>query len=241
MDFYRRIQVLESGSGISNGELPADSLLPLVPVYIPSSGFPLKFLDCGDSSVQTPLGESGELDFGYIQPGDMLGRMMQFESFPYPACFSWLKSFIQRRYVVGIQVIANKDDFLRIRVVNIDKFLYLLRPVLLAPLTLDSHASPSSERLGEHKAAACSFADIFMINFLRVVGLRKMYGFLRIRMKFNRLFVHTYDRISGIIRSGVHLAGTGGVSRFFRLIPFPGSAVSVSDRSRKFSFMPCTA
>ena len=31
---YSRIQVLESGSGISNGELPVDSLLPLVPVLL---------------------------------------------------------------------------------------------------------------------------------------------------------------------------------------------------------------
>ena len=41
--------------------------------------------------------------------------------------------------------------------------------------------------------------------------------------------------------SPVHLAGTGGVSRFFRLMPFPGSVASAFDRSRKFSFMPCTA
>ena len=34
MAFYSRIQVLESGSGISNGELPVDSLLPLVPVLL---------------------------------------------------------------------------------------------------------------------------------------------------------------------------------------------------------------
>ena len=41
--------------------------------------------------------------------------------------------------------------------------------------------------------------------------------------------------------SPVHLAGTGGVSRFLRLMPFHGSSASESDRSRKFSFMPCTA
>ena len=254
----------------------------------------------------------------------MLWCMMQFKSFPYPACFGRLKSLIQRRYVMCVQVVADKDDSFSIRIVDIDKFLYLLRPVLLAPLCLDGYATPSAKRLGEHKAAACPFADIFVINLLRVVHLGKMDGFPRVSMKFDRLLVHAYDRISGIVWSGVHfknilhrsnergillrwnaphlpqvrlifvffrmrptwvceivsmisistalsdikrrvqrlypsggvlhamamilasispvhLAGTGGVSRFLRLMPFPGSAVSASDRSRKFSFIPCTA
>lgn len=204
MDFNRRIQVLVSGPGISNGELPVYTLLPLVPVHLPSSRFPLKFLDSGDSSVQASLGKSRKLDFGYIQPGSMLWCMMQFKSFPYPACFGRLKSLIQRRYVMCVQVVADKDDSFSIRIVDIDMFLYLLRPVLLAPLCLDGYATPSAKRLGEHKAAACPFADIFVINLLRVVHLGKMDGFPRVSMKFDRLLVHAYDRISGIVWSGVH-------------------------------------
>ena len=136
----------------------------MISVSIPCSGFRFQSIDVADSPSQALSGEGGQFNLSHAQPGAMLRSMMKFESLPDTAGLGWLKRFIQGRDIVSIQVVAYKDDLLRIRKILVRKLLDLLRPVRLAAMLPDGDSSPALMRCREHETAASTVADVFVVN-----------------------------------------------------------------------------
>lgn len=106
---------------------------------------------------------------------------------------------------MGVEIIADQDDLFRIWIVDINKLLYLFRPVHFRSSLLDCNPSPSPKGLREHEAAAGAVADVFMVDLLGVVVFGKGNGLSGIGMEFYGLFIHTYHRSSRVILARVYL------------------------------------
>lgn len=140
----------------------------MIPVQIPSCGFSLQSLAVADSPSQALLGEGGQFYLGHVQPGAMLRGMMKFQFLPYPSSLCWLERFIQRRYIVRVQIVTYKDNLLHIGKVLIHKLFDLLCPVRLASVFPDGYSSPAFKWSREHEATAGAVADVFVIDLLRM-------------------------------------------------------------------------
>ena len=95
--------------------------------------------------------------------------MMKFEFLPDTAGLGWLKRFIQGRDIVSIQVVAYKDNLVRIGKILVHKLLDFLRPVRLAAMLSDGDSSPALMGCREHETAASTVADVFVVNLFRMV------------------------------------------------------------------------
>lgn len=104
----------------------------------------------------------------------MLRGMMKFEFLPDTAGLGWLKRFIQGRDIVSIQVVAYKDNLVRIGKILVHKLLDFLRPVRLAAMLSDGDSSPALMGCREHETAASTVADVFVVNLFRMVFIGQM-------------------------------------------------------------------
>lgn len=154
---------------IPDSELPVNPFLPMISVSIPSGRFRFQSIDVADSPSQALFGEGGQFNLGHVQPGAMLRGMMKFEFLPDTAGLGWLKRFIQGRDIVSIQVVAYKDNLVRIGKILVHKLLDFLRPVRLAAMLSDGDSSPALMGCREHETAASTVADVFVVNLFRMV------------------------------------------------------------------------
>ena len=83
------------------------------------------------------------------------------------------KRLVQGPTRVGIQVVADQDQALGLRIVLIQKLLDAPRPFDLATLRRDPHAPPSAQRLEEHEQIALTMALIFIVIPRHASGLHR--------------------------------------------------------------------
>ena len=79
----------------------------------------------------------------------MLGGVMKFELAGDPAGFLWRKDTIQGRRSVGIEVIHDQPDSLRLRKVHINELLHLLGKIAFGALFRDINMTPPAQGLYE--------------------------------------------------------------------------------------------
>lgn len=182
--------MFELDSRISRGKMPVNAFLPCITVNAPCFGFGFQDLHISDSPAQTFPCKHGKFSLCHVEPRAVFRCMVHFETLPYSSCLCRFKGFIQRRYVVRVQVVTYQNYLFSIRVVFVDKAFYLLRPVCLAAMFQNGHPSPAPKRLGEHEAAACPVLYVFMVNLFSMVALRQVDGLPAVIMQLDGLFVH---------------------------------------------------
>src|SRR6266496_5864328 len=154
--------------------------------------------------IETLTSEDAQLDFGNVQPAPMFGRMMNLQSFHKSPRFRWWKRLVERGELVGVQVIADEDDPLGIRIIDVQQLLDLFGPVDFGSSFSDVYLSPARQGLSEHEVCGCAIALILEIDSLRLalLGRNGLSGFPN---QLGRLFIHADHRNLSIVGPLVHL------------------------------------
>jgi hypothetical protein len=75
-----KVEAFEFGSCIRRRELPVDALPSAVTLLRPGLYLSLECFDISDASVETLAASDTEFDLGPIEPGTVLGRVVEIES-----------------------------------------------------------------------------------------------------------------------------------------------------------------
>ena len=117
----------------------------LIPLCEPSFHFLAELLDDRDASIQTLTVEDVQADFGDVEPTAALGCEMHVNLVCNPFGFLWREDFVQRSFLMRIQVIHDQGNGIRFRIVVIHKVFHNHSPVSPgAPLRTNR---PLSEKL----------------------------------------------------------------------------------------------
>jgi hypothetical protein len=123
--------------------------LELVARALPSGDFLPQSFDARNAAIQTLASENSELTFRHIEPTAMLGGVVKLQFAGDAAGFLWRKDTIQGRGSVGIEVVHDQPDSLRIRKVHINELLHLLGKIAFSALFRDINLTPTLQGLYE--------------------------------------------------------------------------------------------
>ena len=136
--------MFEFDSRISRGKMPVNAFLPCITVNAPCFCLGFQDLHVSDSSAQAFPCKHGKFSLCHVKPRAMFRGVMHFETLPDASRLCRFKGFIQRRYVVRVQVVTHQNYFFSVRLVFVFKAFYLLRPVCLASNFQIRLSSPAS-------------------------------------------------------------------------------------------------
>src|SRR5918992_3281030 len=155
---------MKLNASILTGELPVDSRFGFISPILVSFDLSPQSLFIRDSSIQTLPHQHAQLDLRHTQPTGVLRRVMKLKLAKYSPCFPWLKGFIQRRPLMGVEIVHHYSDHLSLRVSLVNKPFHLMGKVALRPSRSHINMSPSSLWLAKHKQVACAVALILIIK-----------------------------------------------------------------------------
>ncbi len=163
-------QVTEFDAGVAGGELPVD--LPL---------------------VEALPGEPGEFDLGDVEPGAVLGRVVQFQAGGQIAGLGGLERFVERAEGVGVQVVHDEHVTRRVGVVDGQQVVDLVRPVDPGPLAAGVDPASAVEGFDPHEDRAGPVADVLgaLLQIVSGAGRDRVAG---VPEELVRLLVHTHHR-----------------------------------------------
>ena len=98
---------------VSGCEVPVGLGVFVIAVELPSGDFDVEGLLVGDAAVEALGGENTEFKFRHVQPTPVLWCVVPLEPFDEPAGFGGRKGFVQRCWLVRVQVILDENDFWR--------------------------------------------------------------------------------------------------------------------------------
>ena len=90
-----------------------------ISIIFPSCDFVDEGLFVRDTPIEALGRKDAELGFRHIEPAAVLWRVMPFETLDEPPCFGGGKSFVERGWPVGAEIILHENDFLGIRKVSV--------------------------------------------------------------------------------------------------------------------------
>src|SRR5215217_402451 len=157
-----------------------------------------------NTAIQTLLGEHREFTFGHIEPTAMLRRIVKFQLPRDPACFCRGKGLIQRGGGVGIEVIHDQSNYVRLWKMHVDQLLHLHGEVMLRAACCDVDVPPPTQRLDEEEEICRAFAAILIIvsSGLSRPGRQ---GVPCLTDQLHRTFLKTDLRTPPIIRLGIQI------------------------------------
>ena len=129
--------------------------------------------------------------------------MVNFKTLGKSQCLFWLKCLVKRWHIVSVQVVADENYLLSIRILLIKKPLDFLGPVFSCPLLLGFRLPPSGKRLGEQEDAAGTVPYILVV-FIPDACIFRYEPISCLCKQLYRLFVHTDDRDVGVIGTAVN-------------------------------------
>src|SRR5262249_33295695 len=94
----------------------------------------------------------------------MLGRVMKLQFFHQAPGFCWGKSFIQRAWSMGVEVIQDDADDGRIWISHVDQPLHLVRKIVLRTPLRHGHVAPARLRFTAHEEIARTGTLVLIID-----------------------------------------------------------------------------
>src|SRR5277367_701296 len=91
----------------------------LVSVVLPCIDFADEESSVGNAAVQTLGRENAELGFGHVEPAAVLGRVMPFEALDELAGLRSGEGFVERGWLVGVEIVLHQHDLRRVRKMQI--------------------------------------------------------------------------------------------------------------------------
>src|SRR5215210_4583091 len=197
-----RIQLLQLDPGVLRREPPAHLRFCSVSMFLPRSDFRSQHRHFVDPAVEALAGKDAQLRLCHVQPTAVLGRVVDLQSLPQPPRLRGGKRLVQCPTRVGIQVVADQDQALRLRIVLLQESLDAPRPFDLATLRRDPHAPPTAQRLEEHEEVRHPFALVFVVHTARPAR-RHLHRGPRLRDELLARLVHADDGSKRIVRTFV--------------------------------------
>ena len=185
-------------AGVGRGELPADLALVVVGCGLPGGEFGVEDVEVVDPAGQALAGQGGQLDLGDVEPGAVLGCVVDLEPLGQRACFGWLERFVERTEGVRVEVVHDQDDPLRVGVVDVEKLIDFRGPVDPGPLRPGVDPAAAGEGLDPHEDRAGAVPDVLGV-FFEVVARAGRDRIAGVAEELVWLFVHTDNRIHQII------------------------------------------
>src|ERR1700737_3611712 len=111
--------MLEFNASVRCGELPVGLGVVGVSILLPSCDFVDEGLFAGDAAIEALGRKNAELRFRHIEPTAMFWRIMPLETLDEPPCFGGGKSFVERSWLVGVEIVLHENDFPGIRKVAV--------------------------------------------------------------------------------------------------------------------------
>src|SRR5664280_401915 len=111
--------MLESDTGIRCGELPIGLGMVGVSIVLPSCDFVDEGLFIWDAAIEALRRKDAEFGFRHIEPTAVLWSVTPFEPLDEPPCFGGGKSFVERGWLVSVEIVLHENDFPGIRKVSI--------------------------------------------------------------------------------------------------------------------------
>src|SRR5277367_2554897 len=118
-----RIQFLQLDPSVLRREPPADLRLSSVSMLLPRSNFRPQERDFVDTPVEALAGKDAQFRLRHVQPTAVLRGVMHFQALPQPPRLRGGKRLVKCPARVGIQVVADQDQTLRLRIVLIQQLL----------------------------------------------------------------------------------------------------------------------
>lgn len=117
--------------------------------------------------VRALAGQGGQLDLGDVEPGAVLGCVVDLEPLGQRACFGWLERFVEQTEGVRVEVVHDQDDPLRVGVVDVEKLIDFRDPVDPGPLRAGVDPAAAGEGLDPHERSSRCRARTYSESSLR--------------------------------------------------------------------------
>ena len=125
-----RVEPLQFGSGLLEGELPVDGSLLGVCLCGLGSDFRLQSRDVADAAVgQALAGQAAQFAFRDIEPTTVLGCVDEVDPPHVFACFLGRECFVECPLRMRVQVVADQSDLRRLRVSGVEQLGDFMSPI----------------------------------------------------------------------------------------------------------------
>jgi hypothetical protein len=158
-------------SGSHGGKTPRKGGFGRVAFLFIRGNFLLKRGVVGDAPRQTLPTQNAQLALRPIQPTAVLRRVMHLQFLQQAAGLRWGKGLIQRGRLVGMEVIQQHPNPLRLRVPLIDQPLHVLGKGPHRPLCRDRNVAPAGVRRCKQKKVAGAVALVRIVLPCGLPGL----------------------------------------------------------------------
>ena len=112
--------------------MPVHSFLLQISIRMPFLQLGIEVLKIVYSAFsKTLLGQSRQLNLCYVKPTSMFGSIMELKALCKSKRFRRRKSLIERTFVVGVEIVAHHNNFLRMRIHLVCKPFHLIGPIYL--------------------------------------------------------------------------------------------------------------
>jgi len=156
----------------------------------------------GQALAQTLPTEDAELALGDIEPASVLGSVMDLELVGQVLGFGRGEGLVERGRAVGVQVVHDQDDPLRVRVVDLHQVLDEPSPVDPGPALGDLEVAPAPERLAANKQVRGASPAILVV-LPRGMARGHRQRLARVGQQLPAHLVHTDDGKPGIVGPAV--------------------------------------
>jgi hypothetical protein len=171
----------------------------LVPFGVPRADL---FAECGlrrDTPPKALTTQMAECNFSHVEPTAVFGSIMALSFIRDSFRLRRIKSFIQRCFGVGIEIVHHQTNFFHMRIMLINKFSDKMRPIHLGSLRGDFRISLTHSWCKSDENVCCPISLILgvILQWLARESGERSTDFPK---QLGRPFIHTYLGILRIIR-----------------------------------------
>src|SRR5215210_7136259 len=196
--------MLELDPRILCGEAPVYGSFGHVTLGFPHTHFLGKRLLVGDAPIQTLASEHRELYLGHVQPRAVLRGVVDLQPLQQTPSFTRGERLIQGGRGMGVEVVHNQDDLLGLWVVQIDQFLYAVRPIDLRSPLGDADVAPAGQRFANDEKVGRPLTLVLVV----LTGTSSWGGgqwLPHLRYKLLALLIEAYLRKTLLVGAGIDL------------------------------------
>src|ERR1700678_696605 len=175
-----------------------------VTAFLPGGDFLGQRLLVGDTSLETSPRQDAELRSSHVQPTAVLWRVVPFEPLNQPAGLGSGKGLVERRRLMGVEIVLHQHDFLRLRKVHVGYSFEDLSIIHGRVAIGDLDMSPAFQRGEDHEQIGRSIPFILIIVARRLPWLGRD-RHTRFGDQLLRGLVHADHGILRIVRSLINL------------------------------------
>src|SRR5919106_5159941 len=153
-----------------HGETPLDRGVGRIATFLIGGEFAFQGIFIWNATRQALPTHHAQFNLGHIEPTGVLGRIVQRQFFQDPSGLRRDEGFIQRRGAMGVEIIQDYPNHLRVGITVVDQPPHLVREVMHGALHSHLDMPPAGLRLAHEKQITGSIALILIVIASRLSG-----------------------------------------------------------------------